>query len=175
VSDVAFDDRLRKRFWSKVDRSGVCWVWTASRSTYGYGLLWIRGNVRMGAHRASWSLAHGPIPVGMEVCHRCDNPRCVNPAHLFLGTHAENMADMARKGRAPGGRAYGKRNARHTRPETTPRGERNGLAKLGAAAVLEIRQRHAAGETQRSLARAFEVTRQNIGYIVRRETWGHVA
>ena len=85
---------IQERFWSKVDRSGKCWLWTASRNSSGYGKF--DGE---GAHRVAWRLAYGVIPYGACVLHRCDMPRCVNPAHLWLGTQADNVADMVAKGR----------------------------------------------------------------------------
>jgi hypothetical protein len=95
---------LTDRFWPKVDRSGgpdACWTWNASKNNKGYGQIQATGNHRLiYAHRAAWELANGPIPAGMNVCHTCDHPACVNPAHLFLGTQQANMADMARKGRS---------------------------------------------------------------------------
>lgn len=100
---TAVTEDVAARFWEKVERQGPdeCWPWTgATRS--GYGALWIDG-VLQRAHRVSWVLNVGPIPKGQHVLHRCDNPPCVNPTHLFLGSHADNMADKAAKGRVRSG------------------------------------------------------------------------
>lgn len=96
----------KQRFWSKVDRNGPahpelgtrCWVWTASTAA-GYGNFCVRRPLNVGSHRFSWELSNGPIPEGLWVLHRCDNRRCVNPAHLFLGTAKDNVRDMIAKGR----------------------------------------------------------------------------
>jgi hypothetical protein len=90
---------LAERFWEKVDRSGECWTWTASKIGRGYGQIGITRSRSDRAHRVSWRLAHGEIPNGLCVLHRCDNPSCVNPAHLFLGTKGDNAADRQKKGR----------------------------------------------------------------------------
>lgn len=96
--------RLRRtdHFWRKVQKSLdplACWPWLNGRSGSGYGLVWWRGQKRY-AHRVAWELANGqPIPAGMLVRHRCDNPLCCRPSHLMLGRHADNMADMAARGR----------------------------------------------------------------------------
>jgi hypothetical protein len=92
---------LDERFWRHVDASGDCWVWTGARSIAGYGKMRLsRPRQLMDAHRVSWELHNGPIPDGFLVLHRCDNPPCVRPEHLFLGTHADNAADKIAKGRA---------------------------------------------------------------------------
>lgn len=88
-----------ERFWEKVNKSGECWTWTAcTHHQWGYGHFRAGGKL-VTAHRYSWELHNGPIPPGMRVCHRCDNPPCVRPAHLFLGTDADNAHDMIAKGR----------------------------------------------------------------------------
>jgi hypothetical protein len=120
------------RFWPKVDRSGPgCWPWQASRNASGYGKFGIAYRT-WSAPRVAWVLAHGPIPDGLWLLHHCDNPPCVKTepderfpdGHLFLGTHADNMADMAVKGRsAVEGKATGGRNGAHTHPESVLRGD----------------------------------------------------
>ena len=88
------------RFWSQVDKSGRCWMWTGSRGGDGYGLFNSGGRL-YSAHRLAYQLAVGTIPTGLVIMHECDNRACVNPAHLKPGTHAENMQDKVAKGRVP--------------------------------------------------------------------------
>ena len=154
---------LEERFWAKVDRRGdaECWEWTACRAPSGYGRIGI-GQQRDTdyAHRVSWRLHFGEIPDGLYVCHRCDNPPCVNPAHLFLGTHAENMRDAQVKGRV-------RNNPR--------RGESNGWAKLTDATVRDARRLWASGTSMRSLAKRYGVTFRTMDDAVKGLSWRHVA
>ena len=151
---------VAERFWPKVRRSGGCWEWTAGVMGIGYGkFMWEPGR-DIGAHRASYMLHFGTIPPGLDVCHVCDNPRCVRPDHLFVGTRTDNMRDALRKGRT----------------RFVPlRGEMNGRAKITGIDATAIRERHAAGETHRELARVYGVTAENIYHIVARRTWKNVA
>jgi hypothetical protein len=146
------------RFWSKVDATagaGGCWPWVASLNRTGYGQLSC-GRVPRLAHRISWTLHNGPIPRNQHVLHTCDNPACVNPAHLFIGSQADNMRDMAAKGRQA-------------------RGDRQGQAKITERDVREIRCRAADGETQRSLAHRFGISQVEVQRVCARERWGWVA
>lgn len=155
---------VEERFWAKVrvGTTSECWPWQGSRhNRLPYGLFRVSRDPRDSpkpAHRISWQLANGPIPAGMFVCHRCDNPPCVNPAHLFLGTPAENLADMRAKGRGP----------------KPLRGENGTKAKLREDDVRNIRRRVAAGEMQKSLADEYGVSKAAVNLIVLRKNWKHV-
>lgn len=150
-------DPFTDEFWKHVDSLAgpeACWPWIHSTNSHGYGTVG-RGGTQYMAHRVAYQLSHGDIPKGMYVLHRCDNRPCCNPIHLFLGTHADNMADMKTKGRARGG----------NRP-----GEANSRAKLTAAQVREIRQRLST-EPQMALAREFGVSQTTISRILSGKRW----
>lgn len=141
---------MEARFWSKVsitDNPLDCWEWTKSRDKAGYGRTRTLGEAL--AHRVAYTYAHGPVPPRWCVLHTCDNRACCNPGHLYLGSRAENMADMARK-------------------------ERSGKLKLSNEQVRQIRIRAKAGETQSALAREFGVHQMTVSAIVRRRTRRHV-
>ena len=149
------------RFFSKIaigDNEDDCWEWTAAVRSNGYGVFLYNGKL-WAAHRFMYDRAVGPIPDGLFVCHRCDNRLCVNPAHLFLGTPKENLADMTAKGR---------------RKSPSFKGEENNTAKLTADEVREIRALHASGISGAALGRRYGVSKVNISDIVRRRTWRHI-
>jgi hypothetical protein len=162
-------DETLDRFWSKVMLGPECWLWRASpKERYGRFRLDAR---YIGAHQASWILARGPIPEGLHVLHKCDNPRCVRPEHLFLGTNQDNVNDRHVKGRDARGDQHGSR----LHPTVRPRGEAQWLAKLDESKVREIRRRAEAGEALAALAIEFKVTTENVRLVVRRRSWAHVS
>jgi hypothetical protein len=153
---------VMEKFWARIARGDGCWLWTGGRTTAGYGLLHDRGKP-LYAHRLSWEVHRGAIPPNTEVCHTCDTPACIRPEHLFLGTHRDNMADAAAKGR------------RDTSGLVRAGvGEAHFGAKLTEADVLKIRERRAAGESHYALARAFGVSRPTITAILTGRNWAHV-
>jgi hypothetical protein len=168
--------RAINSFWQHVDKTGDCWVWTGATAHNGYGVLGVGGK-QLKAHRFSWTLTNGTISDGLFVCHRCDNPPCVRPDHLFLGTVQDNTADMVAKGRQNQGDKHWTRlepaRAAEVARGNTGRafGTANAMAKLNESLVREIRQRRAAGESTYSLAAAFGVSRPSICSILNGETW----
>jgi hypothetical protein len=187
-----YTPKFIERFWSKVQKGSPadCWIWQAGGGRYGHLRYRVGQEILSNsAHRIAWELTHGAIPPDLEVCHNCptgDNPYCVNPAHLWLGTHADNIVDKVSKGRQAKGSTHGSRthperlasgnrNGMRTKPDTRLHGERNGLAKLTEQSVRDIRARHASGECSiRVLAQAFGVTPDTVYLVVRRKTWQHI-
>jgi hypothetical protein len=139
---------LEERFWEAVIKADHgCWGWKRSKHKFGYGVIGNNWKVRT-AHRVSWELHYGPIPQGMEVMHKCDNPPCCNPEHLILGTHAENSSDMARKKR--------------------------GTAKFDADQIKGIRFLRQSGLSCKIISGIYGVSDTAISYITNRQTYKHV-
>lgn len=158
-----------KRFWKKVNKKGPlhpvlksrCWEWTAAKDGDGYGKCTYKGQWGS-AHRAAYDMMVGEIGQNI-VCHRCDNPSCVRPIHLFLGTVSDNNADMQQKGRLKiAGNAHKK-------------GEDNSASKLTEAQVREIRARYIRGKHgYKKLAQEFSISPQHVRSIVTGESWSHI-
>jgi hypothetical protein len=144
----------RLQFW--VDRSGECHEWRGYTTKLGYGKIRLNGRSEF-VHRVAWQQSRGPIPAGFKVCHKCDNRRCVNPDHLFLGTQADNMRDMAAKKRR---RGIGGQ-----------RGEKHHQAKITAEQVRAIR---ASEMTNAELATLYGLTRRYVWSVRHGTTWKHV-
>lgn len=149
---------IAERFWTKVNKSGPvpqhrpdlgpCWVWTSNKLPTGYGLFKI-GQTNKVASRIARELEAGPLPDSVKVLHHCDNPSCVRPSHTYLGTQKENAHDRDSRGR-------------------------NGLAKLTAAVVREVRAQAEQGVPQKDLCKQFGVHAPCISAIVNRKTWRHI-
>lgn len=148
-------DPFPDRFWSKVKKTSDtdCWMWIGTKGAGGYGVIGHKGRLER-AHRAAWKLTFGPIPENLHVLHKCDNPLCVAPHHLFLGDHTTNMRDKEAKGRA-----------------NQPIGARNKASKLTVEMVREIKQ---SNESQQILAERYGVTDGAINHIKMGRTWKHV-
>jgi len=151
-------DDLATRFWNKIDKSrgdDSCWTWTGYCKSDGYGVIGIRGKTTECTHRVAYTLCVGTIPDGMQILHQCDNPPCCNPAHLFLGTQADNIADMVNKGRTV-----------HTKGESHP------LAKLTVSQVEEIRTQFTGARGEKvAFARKFNVSPCTIRDILNGSHW----
>ena len=149
-----------ERFWPKVDIPVIgygCWEWLRYKNPAGYGNFGVGEKVKL-SHRVSWVINNGQIPDGLCVLHKCDNPGCVNPAHLFLGTRADNTRDAIKKGRLD-----------------TFRGELNHMAKLTKEEVLEIREEYKRGNISQSrLAKKYNIGQQNVWCIVNRISWKYI-
>ena len=153
-----WSEREEQNFWSKVTKTDTCWVWTAFTDKGGYGIFSVNA-APYKAHRFSWRLHKGPIPNGMGVLHRCDNPKCVNPDHLFTGTTTDNMRDKVEKGRQA-------------------KGEKHPCVVLTTAQVLEIRRIFVSGSRRygvRPLARKYGVAKTTMQSVVNGKTWKGVS
>ena len=158
---------IEERFWEKVDKHdgndidwNECWEWLGGKDTCGYGKFRTRKNPKRDsmAHRYSWELTFGKIPNGYYVCHHCDNPSCVRPGHLFLGSQKDNMQDMINKNRSPNNL-----------------GENNPRCKLTRKDVIKIRNLYGTGDYyQYELGMLFGVTQSQIHAITSRKQWKHV-
>lgn len=155
------DPDFQQRFWSHVNKTETCWLWTACRrsATCHYGVVKYNKKMLL-SHRVAWELTNGPIPDGLCVLHHCDVRHCVRPDHLFLGTHSDNSYDASRKCRLPGNRSQGEKSSNH---------------KLTENQVREIRTLYLLGKhTQRMLAKQFGIDDSEICRIVNRHTWTHI-
>lgn len=156
--------QIKERFFDKVSPEPMsgCWLWTGAPSdntkTGQYGRFRMNGKQRR-AHRASWELFRGKIPEGMHVLHRCDNPVCVNPDHLFIGTNSDNVADRVEKHRSG--------NKPHI-------GENHPMRRLSEENVRSIRSRYFMGEAGKNLSIEFGVSRSAVSEIVNFRKWRHV-
>lgn len=146
---------IKERFMAKVDQSADCWIWTARKTPQGYGRFSLHGVNKL-AHRVAFELFQGPIG-GLHVLHRCDNPSCVNPDHLWLGTNADNVADKVVKGRTP-----------------DLAGSRNPNSKLSAEDVLEIRCQFMSGVGRAELAKRYGVCAPYINQIATKKVWRQI-
>lgn len=151
----------QSRFWetAEPELNTGCWLWSGPTMTGGYGSAYVGNYRKRGAHRVAYEIAKGEIPRGMLVCHRCDTRACINPDHLFLGTHADNSADMVAKGRARPGLVRGGLNAK---------------TKIAPEDIPLIRAARGA-ERQEDTARRFGISQVMVSRIQRKMSWAHVA
>lgn len=150
-----------------------CWLWQRSKDSKGYGAVYVPH--RMSAHRASYELTFGPVPKGKSVCHTCDNPACINPDHLWLGSHAENMADMKAKGRSSKPPVHtGDKHWRSKYPEKVAKGEAVTNAKMTNEKVIKLRLDYVAGVPKQELVSRYGCTQSSISDYIGGRSWKHL-
>lgn len=164
TTDMELSERQLERFWDRIDKTNDCWIWRGPRARGGYGKCQINGKT-IRAHRLAYTLLVGEIPIDLLVMHGCDNRLCVNPAHLSVGTHQDNLDDAIAKGRW--------RYEAHGKGLRKP-GEINEKAKLSTKDVVAIRDRSTNGETNAHLASDFGVSIKCIWAITTGRSWRHV-
>lgn len=153
--------------------SNGCWNWNGGKDGKGYGVCYVPH--RMYAHRLSYELSTGSSPRGMSVCHKCDNPSCINPEHLWLGSHAENMADMKAKGRNVSPPVHsGPTHWRYTQPEKVQRGEEQANAKLTNEQVIRMRCDYISGAKNAELAERYGLSPNSVQDITLGRSWTHL-
>lgn len=167
-SGFTFSESDSLRFWSKVNRASEseCWEWTGSLTKQGYGQFSLNKYPHL-SHRVSYQIHVCEIGAGLFVCHKCDNRKCVNPSHLFVGTHQDNMKDCHQKGRV----RSGNRHPFKLRPECVPKGMLRGNVKLTNDSVKEIRTRT---KPVRFYVESIGVCESTIYKVIRGEIWNHV-
>lgn len=139
-----------KRLWARVTKTADCWIWTGAVNDKGYGLIGAGKKGRLVyVHRTVWEFKRGPIPKGSEICHRCDNPRCVRLSHMFLGTHRDNMQDMAKKGRS-------------------------GVAVVSVQQVREVVRLRKASVSRKEIAACTGINTHTLKDILRGKNWQHI-
>jgi hypothetical protein len=149
-------EKQKRRFWAKVLKTDTCWIWQGAKDKDGYGVAIFVGEPRRKTHQLAYEDQVGPIPEGLGVLHHCDNPPCVRPDHLFLGTNQINLADMRAKGRQVKGETHGRR-------------------KLTEADVANIKALKAEHVTQCAIAKWYGISDSAVSNIINGKRWKHLA